>query len=122
MITNRVIRIRKKCNSDWKNLRLQKQKRCKLVLNDRVRQELEVKEDVKEKLEVKENIVTTLAFLNFLKFFGASLLILAAFFFIETTFNANIVTMVFMIMGFCFLSSAIVWEDRLKRKIKHDVY
>lgn len=93
-----------------------------MVLNDRVRQELQVKENVKENLELKENIITTMAFLNFLKFFGAALLILSAFFFIEYSFGINLISLVFLVMGFCFLSSAIVWDERLKKRIKHDIY
>jgi hypothetical protein len=93
-----------------------------VVLNDRVREKLEVKEDIKGKLKATENIVTTLAFLNFLKFFGSCMGILGLFFLFETSFSTNLFTAVFIIMGLFFFGSAIVWEDSLKKKVKHDQY
>jgi drug/metabolite transporter superfamily protein YnfA len=93
-----------------------------LVLNDRVRQQIEGKEDIKARLKVTENAVTTLAFLNFLKFFGGSMIILGIFFFVETSFNTNSFTIVFLAMGSFFVGSAIIWEDNINKKIKHDVY
>ena len=93
-----------------------------MVLNDRVRQQLEGKEDVKEKLKITENIVTTFAFLNFLKFFGGSMIVLGIFFFVELSFSANMFTIVFLVMGSFFLGSAIVWEDNINKKVKHEVY
>jgi VIT1/CCC1 family predicted Fe2+/Mn2+ transporter len=93
-----------------------------LVLNEKVREVLQVKDDIKGKISTNENLITTLAFLSFLKFFGVALMILAIFFFIETSFSTNLLTLVFMIMGFCFHASGLVWEDKLKRRVKKDVY
>lgn len=93
-----------------------------MVLNDRVRELLQTKDDIKGKLSTKENIVTTLAFLSFLKFFGTALMILALFFFIETSFSTNLLSLVFAIMGFSFHASGLVWEERLRKMMKKDVY
>ncbi|MFA6089565.1 MAG: hypothetical protein WC755_06905 [Candidatus Woesearchaeota archaeon] len=93
-----------------------------MVLNDKVRQQLEGKEDISGKLKVIENTVTTFAFLNFLKFFGGSMIVLSLFFYIEMSFDANLFTIVFLVMGVFFLGSAIVWEDNINKRIKHEVY
>ena len=93
-----------------------------MVLNDKVREQLQGKEDISGKLKVLENTVTTFAFLNFLKFFGGCMIVLAIFFYVETSFSTNLFTIVFLVMGSFFLGSAIVWEDNLNKKIKHEVY
>lgn len=93
-----------------------------MVLNDKVRKTLEEKEDIKKKRQLTENIITTLAFLSFLKFFGGALILLSGFFFVETTFRLNVITLVFLAMGFFFLISGVAWGDKLKKRLRHDIY